>query len=221
LNLGYAVASINYRLSGEALFPAGIKDVKAAIRFLRANAEKYHLDSKRFIAAGGSSGANYTCMICTTGNRPELEDLSQGNADYSSAVQAGVSWFAPTDFSKMDEQLTANGLAQFADHNFADSPESRYLGGQITTLPNEKIQEANPMTYVHPGMPPLFLQHGRKDHLVPWQQSALLAEKIAAVAGESKVHFEILEQADHADPLFETDVNMAKVFEFIGSVIGN
>jgi acetyl esterase/lipase len=220
LGLGYAVASLNYRLSGEALFPAGIKDVKVAIRFLRANSDKYHLDGKRFIAAGGSSGANYTCMICTTGNRPEFEDLSQGNANYTSSVQAGVSWFAPTDFSKMDEQLTANGLAQFADHNFADSPESRYLGGQITTLSNEKIQEANPMTYVHPAMPPLFLQHGRKDHLVPWQQSALLAEKIAATAGKERVRFEILESADHGDPLFETDENMTKVFGFIDSVIG-
>ncbi|GHT57199.1 alpha/beta hydrolase [Spirochaetia bacterium] len=220
LELGYAVASLNYRLSGEALFPAGIKDVKAAIRFLRANAAKYHLDGKKFIAAGGSSGANYTCMICVTGNRPDLEDLSQGNAEYSSAVQAGVSWFAPTDFSKMDEQLTANGLAQFADHNFADSPESRYMGGQITTLPNEKVQAANPMTYVHPDMPPLFLQHGRKDHLVPWQQSALLAEKIEAIAGKEKVSFEILESADHGDPLFETDENMEKVFGFINRVLG-
>jgi alpha-beta hydrolase superfamily lysophospholipase len=67
-------------------------------------------------------------------------------------------------------------------------------------------------------MPPLFLQHGRKDHLVPWQQSALLAEKIAATAGERKVRFEILESADHGDPLFETDENMAKVFGFISNI---
>jgi acetyl esterase/lipase len=219
LSLGYAVASVNYRLSGEALFPAGIMDVKAAIRFLRANAEKYHLDRNRFAAAGGSSGGNYTCMICTTDRRPELEDLSQGNAEYSSAVQAGVAWFPPTDFTKMDEQLTANGLAKFADHNFAESPESRYLGGQITKLPAEKVQAANPMTYVHPAMPPMYLQHGRKDHLVPWQQSALLAEKIKQIAGPDKVRHEILEQADHGDPLFETGENMAKVFDFIGKVL--
>jgi acetyl esterase/lipase len=220
LALGYAVASVNYRLSGEALFPAGIKDVKAAIRFLRANAARYCLDGNRFVAAGGSSGGNYTCMICVTGKRPELEDLSQGNADYPSEVQAGVAWFSPTDFSKMDAQLTDNGLAQFADHNFANSPESQYLGGQITTLPAEKIQAANPMTYVHPGMPPVYLQHGRKDHLVPWQQSAMLAEKITSVAGKERALFEILEQADHADPLFEADENMHKVFGFINSVVG-
>jgi acetyl esterase/lipase len=219
LSLGYAVASVNYRLSGEALFPAGIGDVKTAIRFLRAHAEKYHLDCDHFIAAGGSSGGNYTCMICATGQHRELEDLSQGNAEYSSAVQAGVAWFPPTDFTKMDEQLIANGLGEFADHNFADSPESRYLGGQITKLPAEKVQAANPMTYVHPAMPPMYLQHGRKDHLVPWQQSALLAEKIRQAAGQDKVRHEILEQADHGDPLFETEENMKKVFDFIAKAI--
>jgi acetyl esterase/lipase len=119
----------------------------------------------------------------------------------------------------MDEQLTANGLEKFADHNLADSPESQYLGGQITKLPVEKIQAANPMTYVHPEIPPMYLQHGRKDHLVPWQQSTMLAEKITQAAGQDKVRLEILEQADHGDPLFETEENMKKVFDFIDHVV--
>jgi acetyl esterase/lipase len=214
LDMGYAVASVNYRLSGEALFPAGIMDVKAAIRFLRANAKQFHLDPKHFAAVGGSSGGNYTCMICTTAHRPELEDVSQGNGEYTSEVQCGVAWFPPTDFLKMDEHLRESGLGP-CDHNDADSPESRLLGGQITTLPMEKVQAANPMTYVHPGMPPMFIQHGRKDHIVPWQQSHIFAEKIKTIAGQDKVKFEILETADHADSLFETDENMNKVFEFI------
>ncbi|MDR1970918.1 MAG: alpha/beta hydrolase [Treponema sp.] len=218
LDRAYAVVSVNYRLSGEALFPAGILDVKAAIRFLRAQAERYHLDPRRFAAAGGSSGGNYAAMICAAGNRPELEDLSLGNAGYSSEVQAGVAWFPPTDFSKMDDHLRASGLGP-ADHNAADSPESRYLGAPLTELLAEKVQAANPMTYVHSGMPPLFLQHGRIDHVVPYQQSAILAAKIEAVAGKDKVRFEILEQADHADPLFETRENMEKVFEFINAAL--
>jgi acetyl esterase/lipase len=219
LDRGLAVASINYRLSGEAVFPAGILDVKAAIRFLRANAGKYHLDRDRFIAAGGSSGGNFACMICVTADRPELEDLSLGNPGYSSAVQAGVAWFPPTDFSKTDEQYRANGLGGGINHNAPDSPESEYLGGPLTELPSEKIQSANPMTYVHPGMPPIYLQHGRRDRLVPYQQSVLLAEKITLIAGKDKVRLEILEEADHADPLFETDENMNRIFEFISSIL--
>jgi acetyl esterase/lipase len=218
LDMGYAVASVNYRLSGEALFPAGIFDVKAAIRFLRANAVKFNLDPERFIAAGGSSGGNYTCMICTTAHRPELEDLSQGNSEFTSEVQCGIAWFPPTDFLKMDEYLSENGLGP-CDHNGSDSPESLLLGGQITKLPLEKVQAANPMTYVHAGMPPIFIEHGRKDHIVPWQQSQIFVDKVKAIAGQSKVKFEILEEADHADPLFETDENMNKVFEFINKVL--
>jgi dipeptidyl aminopeptidase/acylaminoacyl peptidase len=114
----------------------------------------------------------------------------------------------------MDAQLHENGLGP-EDHNYAESPESRYLGGQITKLPPEKVQAANPMTYVHQDMPPMLIQHGRRDHLVPWQQSKIFVEKIRAVCGESRVEYEVLETADHADPRFETPENMEKVFAFL------
>jgi acetyl esterase/lipase len=219
LSGGFAVVSVNYRLSGEAIFPAGIMDVKAAIRFLRANAEKYSLNPDFFAVVGGSSGGNYVCMICTTANRPELEDPSLGYPEFSAGVQCGVAWFPPTDFLKMDEHLHESGLGP-RDHNAADSPESRLLGGQITVLPPERVQATNPMTYVHPDMPPMFIEHGRKDHVVPWQQSKIFVEKIKQIAGQGKVEYEILEEADHADRLFETDENMHKVFAFINKTLG-
>jgi acetyl esterase/lipase len=213
LERGYAVASANYRLSGEAIFPAGLQDVKTAIRWLRANALAYHLDGSRIAAWGGSAGGYYVVMVCLTANVPELEDLSLGNPGVPCNVQAGVDWFGPTDFSKMDEQLTASGMGQ-PDHGDAHSPESRFLGAKIAEIP-ETVRRANPLTYVHPGIPPMLIQHGRIDPLVPVQQSMILAQKLEEVVGPDRIEFDILENTGHGDPLFETDENLDKVFHFL------
>ena len=121
LEHGYAVVSVNYRLSGEAIFPAGLQDIKAAIRWLRANCEQFHLDGSRIAACGGSSGGNYAAMICLTGHVTEFDDLSLGSPGYPCNVQAAVDWFGPTDFLKMDEQLDENGFGP-ADHGEAEFP---------------------------------------------------------------------------------------------------
>ena len=152
-------------------------------------------------------------LVALTAHVAELEDKSQGNASYSCEVQAAVDMFGPTDFLKMDEQLAQNGLGP-CDHHEAQSPESRYLGAPITQIP-EKVARANPMTYVHKDMPPMLIQHGRVDHLVPVQQSIIFVEKIKEVATPDKVEFDILEGADHADRLFETEENMNRVFAFL------
>lgn len=211
---GFVVVSVNYRLSGEAIFPAGIQDCKSAIRFLRANANQYHIDPNKIAACGGSAGGNYVEMLCTTAGVSLFDDLSSGNELYSSEVQAGVAWFAPTDFLLMDDQLRENHLFP-QDHNEELSPESRYLGGKITELDYQYVQKSNPMTYVHDHIPPMLIQHGRKDHLVPYQQSVIFVEKIKKIAGDDRVIFEILENADHGDRLFETKENMEKVFHFL------
>ena len=122
---GYAVVSVNYRLSGEAIFPAGIQDVKAAIRWIRANCKKYNLDGNRIGVWGCSSGANYAAMICLTDRVAEFDDLNLGNPEYTCNVQAAVEWFGPTDFLKMDEQARENGFG-LTDHGEADSPESSF-----------------------------------------------------------------------------------------------
>jgi acetyl esterase/lipase len=213
LERGYAVASVNYRLSGEATFPAGLQDVKAAIRWLRANSEQYQLDGERIIAWGGSSGGNLAAMVCLTADVAELEDLNLGNAAYPSRVQVAVDWFGPTDFLKMDEQLVESGLG-LADHSEADSPESRYLGAKITEIP-ETVQRANPMTYIHADMPPILIQHGRLDPMVPVQQSEIFAQKLEQIAGPDRFEFDVLEDAGHGDPQFETEENLNRVFRFI------
>lgn len=213
LNRGYAVASVNYRLSGEASFPAGLQDVKAAVRWLRANAAAYRLDGGRIAACGGSSGGNYAAMICLTPAVPDLEDLSLGYPDIPCDVQAAVDLFGPTDFLRMDDQLRAAGLGP-ADHSHGDSPESRYLGAPIPTVP-ELVRRANPITYIHADMPPILIQHGRLDHLVPVDQSIEFAEELCRRVSPDRFEFEILDMADHADPLFETDANMERVYRFL------
>ncbi len=210
---GYAVASINYRLSGEAVFPAGLQDIKAAIRWLRANAGRHHLDPRRFAACGGSAGGNYAAMVGLTPERTEFDDPALGNLQFPCDVQAAVDMFGPIDFLKMDEQLAESGLGP-GDHSQAHSPESRYLGAKITDVP-DRVRLANPMTYIHKDMPPILIQHGRKDHLVPFQQSVIFAEAIRQFVGPERVEFEILENADHADPLFETDENTSRMFTFL------
>lgn len=212
--LGFAVASVNYRLSGEAIFPAGLNDLRAALRFLKTHAAEYFLNPERIAVAGGSAGGNYAAMICALTGFHEWEEDSHDCNEVSCDVQAGVAWYPPTDFLKMDKQLAESSLFP-QDHNDADSPESRYMGGHIIALDVDYVQKANPMTYVHPGMAPMFIQHGRRDHIVPWQQSAMLADKIRLICGTERVQYEILEDADHADPLFETAQNMEKVFSFL------
>ena len=213
LSRGFAVASVNYRLSGEASFPAGLQDVKAAIRWLRANSAAYRLDGDRIAACGGSSGGNFAAMICLTPGVPDLEDPSLGNPDIPCDVQAAVDLFGPTDFLRMDDQLRAAGLGP-ADHSRGDSPESRYLGAPITEVP-ELVRRANPISYIRADMPPILIQHGRLDHLVPVGQSIEFAEELSRRVSPDRFEFEILEMADHADPLFETEANMERVYRFL------
>jgi dipeptidyl aminopeptidase/acylaminoacyl peptidase len=152
-------------------------------------------------------------MLCLTAGVAELEDLTLGNPGYPCHVQAAVDWFGPTDFLKMDPQFAESGAGPH-DHNESDSPESRFLGTKITEIPRE-VERANPLTYIHPGMSPILIQHGRKDHLVPVQQSLIFAEKLMESVPPERFTLEILEDADHGGPLFETDKNMERVFAFL------
>jgi acetyl esterase/lipase len=210
---GLAVATVNYRLSSEAKFPAAVEDVKAAVRWLRANQDKYPLDGNHIVACGGSAGANLASMLGTTGMVKEFDNLALGNSSFSSTVQAVVSWFAPLDFQKMDEHF--KGIGSPSDHPLlAESPETRYLGTPIQNAP-DLVKKANPGTYAHSGIPPFFIQHGLDDQLVPYQQSVEFAQVLVNASSKEKVTLELLESAGHGDPKFETKENMQKVFKFI------
>ena len=164
---GYAVASINYRLSQHAKFPAQIEDCKAAVRWLRAHSTEYRLDPERFAAWGASAGGHLAAMLGTTGDTKEF-DIG-ANLDQSSRMQAVVDYFGPTDFLQMDAHRLPNGQA----HDPANSPESELIGGAIQEN-KQKAARANPITYVTPSDPPFLICHGDQDPLVPHHQSELL-----------------------------------------------
>jgi acetyl esterase/lipase len=162
---GYAVASINYRLSQHALFPAQIEDCKAAVRWLRAHAAQYGLDSNHIGAWGASAGGHLAAMLGTAGAVKEFE--KGPNLELSSWVQAVCDWFGPTDFTQM------NKFPGRMDHDAADSPESQLIGGPVQEN-KEKARRANPITYVSREDPPFLIMHGDQDQLVPLNQSELL-----------------------------------------------
>ncbi len=220
LKHGYAVVSINYRLSGEALFPALVQDVKAAIRWVRANTTQFLFDPTRIAVWGGSAGGYLALMAGVSAGIPELEDLTLGNPDDPAQVQAVVDWFGPTNFLQMDAQLAESGLAPqpHLAHNGPHSPESLLLGQPITQIP-DVVRQANPETYIRPGLPPFFIQHGDRDDTVPYQQSVNLAAKLRAVLGPEQVTLELLPGARHADPAFEQPHNIQKVLHFLDQAL--
>lgn len=171
LSAGYAGASINYRLSQHAIFPAQIEDVKAAVRWLRTNAETYRLDPDRFAAWGSSAGGHLVAMLGTTGDIAEFEVGE--NLEVSSQVQAVVDYFGPTDFLQMDAHRIPDGLV----HDAPDSPESKLVGGPIQEH-KDRVAKANPITYVSKDNPPFLIIHGDQDKLVPYHQSVLLKDAL-------------------------------------------
>jgi acetyl esterase/lipase len=213
LKNGYAVVSINYRLSGEAKFPAQIHDVKAAIRYLRANGDTYKLKSDKIAVWGGSAGGHLSSLVATSGGIAALEDLSLGNPTQSSRVQAVVDWFGPINFLTMDDHFKVSGKGK-PDHNAANSPESKLWGKPIQEIP-DSVKMANPETYISVDDPVFFIQHGSMDKLVPTQQSIEFAEKLTTVLGKDKITFEVLEGANHGGVQFETAENLKKVMTFL------
>jgi acetyl esterase/lipase len=184
---GYAVAGVAIRSSGNATFPGQLYDIKAAIRFLRANAGRYHLDPYRFGIMGESSGGWTAAMAAVTGDVRALEG-NVGVRGPSSRVQAAVPIYPPTDFLQMDRYMLQNcqpfnqifGLTDC--HADPNSPESRLLGCPIQTCPG-RVAAANPISYVSRRDPPLLIVHGQQDLFVPWQQSLLLYRAVQQACG--------------------------------------
>lgn len=212
LAAGYAVASINYRLSAEAQYPAQIFDAKAAVRFLRANAETYKLNPDKFGAWGASAGGNLVSLLGTTCGVAELEGAELGHADQSSCVQAVVDWFGPIDFLKMDAQFAGTSCPQ--THDAADSPESKLVGAAIQTVP-DLVKTTNPMNYITADDAPFFIENGTADCNIPPIQNKNLADALSAVISADKVTYTSLEGAAHGGSQFETDENLKLVIEFL------
>ncbi|MEO5593965.1 MAG: alpha/beta hydrolase [Chitinophagaceae bacterium] len=213
LQHGYAVVSINYRLSSEALFPKNIEDLKTAIRWVKANAVNYKLNPGKIAVWGNSAGGYLAALAGTSGGIMTLEDLSLGNPDQVSRVQAVVDWYGPINFLKMDEQLKATGYG-IPNHNEVNSPESKLMGQQIMLIP-EKVKLANPENYISKDDPPFLIMHGEEDQLVPAQQSIIFSHKLKNVLGKEKITLHVIENAHHGGPEFEKAENLKMVFDFL------
>jgi len=208
---GYAVVSVEQRLAPEIRFPYPLFDFKAAIRFLRANAAKYRLDGSRFASSGTSAGGYFAVMAAATQDNPAFEDLSMGNAGYSSRVGAVVSWFGLYDLIvqvKLADQIRLPGMEPV--HNFVDM----FMG--ISAVDNPGIMHfTNPLNFISPAFPPILIQAGTKDQIVPFQESVMLCETVRRVCGSDRVEFDAFENCLHGDPKFCTPENEERVFAFL------
>jgi acetyl esterase/lipase len=209
---GYAVASIDYRLSAEATAPAQIEDAKAAVRWLRASAEEYGLDPQRIAAFGQSAGGNLAALLGTSCGAADIEGAELGNAEQSSCVQAVVDWFGPIDFLQMDSQFA--GTSCTANHDEATSPESMVIGGPIQENP-ELVAQVNPVTYVSAEAPPFLIQHGTVDCNVPPQQSQLLYDALVPAIGADSVTLTFIDGAGHGGPQFTEAANLELLVAFL------
>jgi acetyl esterase/lipase/rhodanese-related sulfurtransferase len=196
---GYAVASINYRLSQHALFPAQLEDCKAAVRWLRAHAQRYNLNPDRIGAWGSSAGGHLVALLGTAGDVKELEG-SGGHAELSSRVRCVVDFFGPTDFTRMG-----------GSHDGPKSPESRLLGGPVQEH-RDRAARANPITYVSKDDAPFLIVHGHKDPVVPHSQSVLLHEALRQAGIDSTLI--TIEGGGHGGPQFQTGDTARRVAEF-------
>jgi acetyl esterase/lipase len=168
---GYAVAGVSIRSSSQVKFPGQLHDIKAAVRWLRANAATYNLDPAHIGILGDSSGGWTSAMAALTGDAAELEG-TVGTTGVSSAVQAAVAFYPPTDFLTMDAWALRKCSGP-ACHDSERSPESRLVGCAIQSCP-DTVQAANPARYVTAADPPVMILHGNSDQLVPHNQGELL-----------------------------------------------
>lgn len=215
LNASFAVITPNHRASTDSIYPAQIQDIKAAIRYVRANAEEFQIDTSFVGITGISSGGHLAALAGTSGGvktesigsaTADIEGSVGAHTDFSSSVDAVVDWFGPTDITIMAECEGGGSI----DHNAPDSPESVLVGGPIQEN-KDKGMLANPIIFVNPSDPPFLIFHGDQDPLVPPCQSELLYEALqdSGVASE----YVLMEGGGHG-PGVLTDENFKKMTEF-------
>jgi acetyl esterase/lipase len=171
---GVCVVSIDYRLSSQAHFPAQIADVRAAVRWLRAHAGRYHLDPAHIGVWGYSAGGHLASLLGTAADEASFDDGTEFS-HLPCHVQAVFTVSNPVDFLQMGGW-----------HNAADSAESRLIGGPIQEHV-EQVRRANPITYIRADhyLPPFHITHGDRDEVVLIEQSKMLYQALVAAGGDA------------------------------------
>ena len=211
LENGYAVVSVDYRKATEAVFPAALGDVKAAVRFVKAHAMEYGFDLEKIVIWGESAGAYLSLMTALT---PDVAELNADVTDYAeipSDVTALVSFYAPVEFYTLYEEA---GKPESAAGSF----ESKFLGQDIMA-----DKDATYKTYWEtykdsiPADLKIWIQAGDADKKVPHTQSVNFAERITSYLPAENIQHSIIPEADHEDALFYTDENLDAVFAWLDS----
>jgi acetyl esterase/lipase len=203
---GWAIASVDYRLSPVARFPAQVHDIKAAIRFLRAHAAQYGYPASRVVVAGSSAGAHLAALVGVSNRERELEGSVGADTAQSSDVQAIVSLFGASNLTTILAQSTPYGLDVRAP------ALELLLGGQPESVP-ELARLASPVFHVDATDPPLLLLHGDQDKQMPINQSHELQgayEKLGL-----PVRFEVVHGSGHGGPDFTSDARLARIDDFL------
>lgn len=190
---GYAVASVDYRLTPVARFPAQVHDCKAAIRFLRSKQQQYGYDAQHIGIAGSSAGGHLAALIGVTNHHEGLEGTVGDHFDQTSRVHAIVDYFGPTNLTTILKQSTPHGLG-------VRIPALQLLlGGQPENTP-EIARLASPVFHIDAKDPPLLIIHGDQDPQVPINQSHELEGAYKNYRLE--VHFEVVHGGAHGGKRF-------------------
>ncbi|MCE3201122.1 alpha/beta hydrolase [Paenibacillus sonchi] len=169
---GFVVASAQYRLSSQDIFPAQLEDVKEAIRYLKTHASQYNIDPTKVGLWGDSSGA-HLALLAGMG--------ALGSSEDQASVQAIVDWFGPADLLSMSKYPSV------FDHDSPHSPESKLVGGAIQE--NKEIsRKASPIQYIHSSVPPVLIMHGDADDVVPYEQSVELFKALRQAGNHTEMY---------------------------------
>jgi len=209
---GYAVISVNYRLTPQIRYPDNLFDVKAAIRWVAENAETYLIDTSRTALAGVSAGAHLAMMAAFTQGQAAFEESTPGE---SCRILAIVDQVGPTDLGKMQSHYDESGYPRLQPPNpNVLNPYEIIIGVKTDAIPN-LLRFINPIDNVHPNIPPVFIRHGKPDPVVPYQQSFELRDRIISVAGPDMAELDFLEDASHVGPEFSSKEGVDKIFGFL------
>lgn len=243
-NQGYACASVNYRLAQEEPFPGAVEDVKAAIRFLKANADKYGYDADR-VAVWGESAGGYLCTMAGVTTDEDFHGVKFIGEDelaepVSADVDVIVNFYGCEQFGTMEEQFgqlgipklirsVANmwleqGLKEYDAEEYT-SMEGFWLRKELDQCTLEELDQTSPFYFIEKNLDQnsdkhMVIWHGDADITVPWYQSRDLQVTMAETVGEDKVQFKLFRNLGHAADMFYSDESLSEIKEYLDKIFG-
>lgn len=207
LDAGYAVVTPNHRSSADAKFPAQINDIKAVVRFVRGEAEKYHFDTSFIATSGFSSGGHLSSLTATSGGVKELEGDLGKYTNLSSSVNAACVWSGPIDMFRMncDEP-----------RKWGNTPEEALVGRNYADEYAPLFRAISPITYIDKNDPPMIIFHGTADNVVPYCQGQELYDELTKAGIKSELN--IVPEGGHGFKMYAKE-NLQKMIDFLNSTL--